>query len=367
MNRRRFCLLGALALALGACSPAAPAQPTAKPAESKPAAAAPTAAPAKPAEAAKPAESKPAEAAKPAEAKPASKYPARTLTFTTHSNPGGGGDILGRQLVEALKGQGITAVLENKPGGSGAINMGYVAGRPPDGHTVMIVTLSNLITPHLAGTPQNFRTFKPVARIQLEDEAILVHRDSPYTTIEELVDASKKGVVKYAGSFVGNIDSFVAFSLANKAGFEVEYVPFEGGGEITTALLGRQVDVAVTNPAEAMPQLQSGEFRMLALSTAERSPNFRDVPTLKEKGYDIVMEQWRGAWVHKDTSDDIVTQLADILRRATQEPSFQKYTQEGLLRDAFLGPRETLAALEAQDKEVSALVDQLGIRDQNKR
>jgi putative tricarboxylic transport membrane protein len=357
MNRRRFLVLSGSAVALSACSQ--PAASPAKPAETKPAEAKPT-------EAAKPAAAAPT-GAPAAAGKPAAKYPARTLTFTTHSNPGGGGDLLGRQLTEALKAQSITAVLENKPGGSGAINMGYVAGRPADGHTVMIVTLSNLITPHLAGTPQNYTTFKPVARLQLEDEAILVHRDSPHQTIEALVEASKKGGVKYAGSFIGNIDSFVAFSLANKAGFQIDYVPFEGGGEITTALLGKQVDVAVTNPAEAMPQLQSGEFKMIALSTAERSPNFRDVPTLKEKGYDIVMEQWRGTWVHKDTSDDLVTQLADILKKATQEPSFQKYTQEGLLRDAFLGPKEALAALEAQDKEISALVDQLGIRDTQKR
>lgn len=358
MNRRRFLYLSGATLALSACSQqqAAPA----KPAESKPAES-------KPAEAAKPAEAKPTAAAAAPAAKSGARYPVRTLTFTTHSNPGGGGDLLGRQLAEALKAQNITAVLENKPGGSGAINMGYVAGRPADGHTVLIVTLSNLITPHLAGTPLNYQSFKPVARVQLEDEGIMVHRDSPYKTIDEVVAASKAGPVKYCGSFVGNIDSFVAFSLANKAGFNVEYVPFEGGGEITTALLGRQVDVAVSNPAEAMPQLQSGEFKMLALSTAERSSNFPDVPTLKEKGYDIVMEQWRGVWLHKDTSDDIVTQLADILKKATQEPSFQKYTKDGLLRDSFLGPREFQAALDAQDKEVSALVDQLGIRNQQKR
>ena len=325
MDRRRFCLLTISALALGACTPAGPGT------------------------------------------KPAAKYPARNLTFTTHSGPGGGGDLLGRQLIEALKPQSITAVLENKTGGSGAINMGYVAGRPADGHTVMIVTLSNLITPHLAGTEHNYKTFKPVCRLQLEDEAIVVHRDSPYTTIEELVEASRQGGVKYAGGFIGNIDSFVAFSLANKAGFKIEYVPFEGGGEITTAVLGRQVDAGVSNPAESMPQLQSGEFRMLALSTAERSPNFKDVPTLKEKGFDIVMEQWRGAWVHKDTPDEQVTQLAEILKKSTQEPSFRKYTEDGLLRDAYLGPKEHLAALEAQDQQVSALVDQLGLRNSAKR
>jgi tripartite-type tricarboxylate transporter receptor subunit TctC len=333
MDRRRFCLLTISALAVGACSPAGP---TTKPS-------APTA------------------------AGPATKYPARALTFTTHSGPGGGGDLLGRQLVEALKAQTITAVLENKAGGSGAINMGYVAGRPADGHTVMIVTLSNLITPHLAGTEHNYTTFKPVCRLQLEDEAIVVHRDAPYRTIEELIEASKKGGVKYAGGFIGNIDSFVAFSLANKAGFNVEYVPFEGGGEITTAVLGRQVDAGVSNPAESMPQIQSGEFRLLALSTAERSPNFKDVPTLKEKGIDIVMEQWRGAWVHKDTSDQQVDQLAEILKKATQEPSFRKYTEDGLLRDSYLAPKEFVAALEVQDKQVSALVDQLGLRNSAKR
>jgi putative tricarboxylic transport membrane protein len=296
--------------------------------------------------------------------KAAANYPTRTITFTTHSNPGGGGDLLGRQLTEALKPQNVTAVLENKAGGSGAVNMGYVAGRPADGYTAMIVTLSNLITPHLAGTPQNYKTFKPTARVQLEDEAIFTHRDAPYRTIEDAVEASKAGPVKYAGGFIGNVDSLVAFALANKAGFKMEYVPFEGGGETTTALLGRQVDVVVGNPAEIIPQLQSGEFRMLALSTAERSPNFPEAPTLKERGYDVVMEQWRGVWLHQDTPDDIVARHAELLQKATQEPGFQKYTKDGYLRDAFLGPQEWRAALEAQDKDISALIDQLGIRNQ---
>lgn len=299
--------------------------------------------------------------------KAATNYPTRNITFTTHSSPGGGGDLMGRQFVEALKAQNVTAVLENKPGGSGAVNMGYVAGRPADGYTALIVTLSNLITPHLAGTQQSFKTFKPTARIQLEDEAIFVHRESPYKTIEDTVEASKAGPVKYAGSFIGNIDSFVAFSLANKAGFKIEYVPFEGGGETTTSLLGRQVDVVVGNPAEIIPQLQSGEFRLLAVSTAERSPNFPEVPTLKEKGFDIVMEQWRGVWLHQETPDEVVTRLSEILQTATQEPNFQKYTKDGLLRDAFLGPGEFKAALEAQDGIVSGLVDQLGIRNQQRK
>lgn len=361
MHRRFIGLASALIVALSlACAPTTAPAPTAAPAKpaEAPKAAAPAAAPA----------AKPAEAPKPAEAaKPAEKYPTKSLTFTTHSNPGGGGDLLGRQLTEALKAQNITAVLENKAGGSGAVNMGYVAGRPADGHTVMIVTLSNIITPHLAGTPQNYKSFKQVARIQLEDEAIVVHRESPFKTLEELVDGSKTGRIKWGGGFVGNIDSFVAFSLANKAGFKIEYVPFEGGGEVTTALLGRHIDAAVSNPAESMAQLQSGEFRMLATTGAERSSNFKDFPTLKEKGWDVVQEQWRGVWVHKDTPDTMVEQLADILKKATQEPNFVKYTKDGLLRDAFLGPKEAQAVLEKQDAEISVLVDQLGIRNKDKK
>jgi putative tricarboxylic transport membrane protein len=355
------CLIVAL---LAACAPAAaPPSPTtapAKPTEAKPTEAKPAAAPA----------ATTAPAAKPTEApKPAAKidYPTRTLTFTTHSNPGGGGDLLGRQLTEALKAQNITAVLENKAGGSGAVNMGYVAGRPADGYTVMIVTLSNLITPHLAGTPLDYKSFKPVARLQVEDEAILVHRDSPYKTIEELVEASKKGGVKYGGGFVGNIDSFVAYSLGQRADFKVEYVPFEGGGEVATALLGRHIDAAVTNPAESMAQLQSGEFRNLAMPNAERSPHFKDVPTLKEKGYDVVMEQWRGVWLHKDTDDAIVNRLAEVLQQATKEPSFVKYTTDGMLTDAYLGPKDFEAALEKQNQEVTALIDQLGLRNSQRK
>lgn len=366
MHRLFIGLTSVLIIALlAACAPAAapsptaaPAKPTEKPAEK---AAAPTTAPAKPAD--KPAEKAP-EAAK---VSPKLAYPDKTLTFTTHSNPGGGGDLLGRQLTEALKLQNITGVLENKAGGSGAVNMGYVAGRPPDGYTVMIVTLSNLITPHLAGTPLDYKSFKPVARLQLEDEVILVHKDSPYMTIEQLIDASKKGGVKWGGGFIGNIDSFVGYSLAAKADFKIEYVPFEGGGEVNTALLGRHIDAAITNPAESMAQLEAGMLRNLAMPNEKRSPQFPEAPTLKEKGWDVVMEQWRGVWLHKDTDDAIVNRLAEVLQQATKAESFQKYTKDGMLTDAYLGPREFAAALEKQNQEVSALIDQLGLRGSQRK
>ena len=94
----------------------------------------------------------------------------------------------------------------------------------------------------------------------------------------------------------------------------------------------------------------------LAMPNAQRSPYFQNVPTLKEKGYDVVMEQWRGVWLHEDADDAIVNRLAEVLQQATKAESFQKYTKDGLLTEAYLGPKEFQVALETQEKEISALV-----------
>ena len=293
-----------------------------------------------------------------------SSYPSKTIVFSTHSNPGGGGDILGRQLAEALKKQNINAVLENRAGGSGAVNVAYVASKPADGYTLAIVTLSNLITPILASTPHTYKDFRPVAQLQTENEAILVRADAKWQTVEDLVKEAKEnpGKIKWGGGFLGNIDSLVAFQLGNVAGYKVDYVPFEGGGEVTTALLGGHVLVAVSNPAESVPQLEAKQFRMLAITSDKRSPIYKDVPTLKEKGINVVQEQWRGVWAPKGTPDDVVKRLEEILPKAMKEESFQKYMKDGMLAEAFLGSADFTAALEKQDKEISTLIDQLGLR-----
>lgn len=298
----------------------------------------------------------------------AAPYPSKTIVFCTHSNPGSGGDIVGRQLAEALKAQKINAIVENRPGGSGSINMAYVASRPPDGYTLGINTASLLVARYIANLPYSFRDFTPVAMLQSEEFVLVARADAKWKTIDELVKDMKEnpGKIKLGGAYIGSLDSLITFQLGKIAGFKPTYVPFNDGAELTTALLGGHLAVAVTNPLESAPQLKAGKLRMLAVAGEKRLDAFKDVPTLKERGFDVVQPIWRGVWAPKGTPDAIANKAAEVLKKAMQEEKFKKYMHDGMLSETFLGPADFGKAMEKLDKEVSQLVNELGITAKKK-
>lgn len=297
-----------------------------------------------------------------------SSYPSKTIVFCTHSNPGSGGDIVGRQLSEALKAQKINAVVENRPGGSGSINMAYTASRPPDGYTLGICTASLIGARYIANLPLSFRDFAPVAMLQSEEFALVARADAKWKTIDELVQDMKAnpGKIKLGGGYIGSLDSLIAFQLGKVAGFKPTYVPYNDGAELTTALLGGHLSVAITNPLESAPQIQAGQIRMLALAGEKRLEYFKDVPTMRERGYDVVQPIWRGVWAPKGTPDAITNKAAEVIKKAMQEEKFKKYMHDGMLREAFLGPADFFKAMEKQDAEVSQLIKELGIAPRKK-
>ena len=294
----------------------------------------------------------------------AATYPSKSIVLTVHSSPGGGADILGRHMAEALKAQKINAVVENRSGGSGAVNLAYLVSRPADGYTLGIATASLLISRHIANLPLSFRDFKPVAMLQTEEYAIVSRSDGRWKTMETLLDDMKKnpGKTKLGGGMMGSTDSLIAFQLFNKLGVKPAYVPYENGADMTVALLGNQLEVSIVNPMEALAQIKSGQFRVLSMVTEKRSDFFKDVPTMKELGIDVTALQWRGVWAPKSTPDDIVNTAAEFFKKALQEPNVKKYMTDGMLAEAYLGPADFQKVMEKQDLAFAQLIDELGLR-----
>ena len=294
----------------------------------------------------------------------AATYPSKTIVITVHSTPGGGADILGRQLTEALKAQKINAVVENRSGGSGAINLAYFVSRPGDGYTLSLASASILVSRYIANLPLSFKDFKPVAMLQTEEYAVVSRSDGRWKTMESVVEDMKKnpGKTKLGGGMMGSMDSLVAFQFFKKLGLKPAYVPYENGADMTVALLGDQLELSIVNPMEALPQLKSGQFRVLAMVTEKRSEYFKDAPTLKELGIDVTALQWRGFWAPKSTPDEIVNTAAEFLKKAMQEPNVRKYMKDGMFSDAYLGPADFQASMERQDAALAQLIDELGLR-----
>ncbi|MBI4013406.1 MAG: tripartite tricarboxylate transporter substrate binding protein [Candidatus Rokubacteria bacterium] len=294
-------------------------------------------------------------------------FPTRPITFVVGFAPGGGADVFARALADAAK----TVLpqpfaVENRPGAGGTAAGAYAAARPADGHTLLFAHAgSSIITPIITNQLQlKWDAFEPVARIHAEEEWLLVHPDAPWRSIDQLVAHAKANPrkVRVAGSAIGGIDSFVVLSWEKAAGIDVEYIPHEGGGPATLAFLGKNAEVLVGNVSEVVQHIEAKKMVPVAVASDKRSPIFPEVPTLKEKGSDVVMVQWRSVLAPKGTPAPRVGMLADAFQKAMATESWKTFNRNAKAVDAFLGPADFRKFLASEEERFARIIDQLGLR-----
>lgn len=295
----------------------------------------------------------------------AKDFPSETITLVTWSSPGGGGDVLGRHLQAPLsKVAGVPVVVVNKPGGSGAVAMEYATKMKNDGYHLLIVTLSGIITPHVAGTRLSVADFKGVVRVQLDPEVMMVRADSPFKNAKDAIEAKKAnpGSIKFSGAFLGNLDSLLCYQIFKQAGIQFDYVPYSGGGEAMTALLGNHVQVLFGNPSEVEAQVAAGQIRLISIATADRLAGLPNVPTLKEQGFDIEGVLWRGIVAPKGTSDDRVNKMNQLIKDAMKDPAWLDYMKKSKLSDGYMTAAAFDKSIQQQYKEYGEIVEKMGIK-----
>jgi tripartite-type tricarboxylate transporter receptor subunit TctC len=294
-------------------------------------------------------------------------FPTRPITFVVGFAPGGGADVFARALAEAARTTLPQALaVENRPGAGGTAAAAYAAGRPADGHTILFAHAgSSIITPTITNQPQlKWDAFEPVARIHAEEEWLFAHPDGPWKTIDEVAAHAKMHPkqVRVAGSAIGGIDSFVVLSWEKAAGIDVEYIPHEGGGPATLAFLGKNAELLIGNLSEVSQHVEAKKMVPLAVASEKRSAIFPGVPTLREKGWDVVMLQWRGVLAPKGTPAPRVEFLAEAFQKAMSADSWKAFNQNAKAIDAYLGPADFRKFLGAEEERFVKIIDQLGLR-----
>jgi tripartite-type tricarboxylate transporter receptor subunit TctC len=302
-----------------------------------------------------------------AQAQTRGDFPTRPITLVVGFAPGGGADVFARALTEAVRTVlPQPVVVENRPGAGGTAANAYVAGRPADGHTLLFAHAgSSVITPIITNQPQlKWDAFDPVARIHAEEEWLMVHPDGPWKTIDQLVTYAKANPkkVRVAGSAIGGIDSFVVLSWKKAAGIDVEYIPHEGGGPATLAFLGKNAEVLVGNVSEYFQHIEAKKMIPVAVASDKRSPIFPDVPTLKEKGWDVVLVQWRSVIAPKGTPAARISLLAEAFQKAMSVESWKTFNKNSKAVDAYLDPAGFRKFLMSEEERFSRIIDELGLR-----
>lgn len=268
------------------------------------------------------------------------EFPSKEIKLIVPFGAGGGTDALARKLAEIVEKQsGVSLIVENKTGGSGAVGMAEGAAAKPDGYTVTMTTVEVVLLP-LAGLA-NFKAddFKGIARVNFDAAALIVKADNPANTVEEFVEHAKTAATPVninVSAFPTNYWLCGAM-LKENTGVEFNLVeePNGASAEIQN-LLGGHVDSIICTVAEAAQYVESGDFKVLAVASGERSETFPDIPTFKEAGFDIEVGTWRGFMVPKDTDDAAVAKLNEIFTNAYKSDEFKEFLATMGFGDGYL-------------------------------
>jgi tripartite-type tricarboxylate transporter receptor subunit TctC len=260
----------------------------------------------------------------------AQTYPERPVTIIVPFTPGGVSDITARPLAAGLTADlGQSVIIENRGGAGGAIGMAAAAKAKPDGYTVLMALPSMITIPisdRISGRPATFQAaqFRPVARLTADPTVLAVRADSPWNNLTDFVKEVRQnpGKISYSSSGIYGTTHVAMEILANAAGLKMIHVPFSGGGQQVTALLGGQVQATMQTPGAIAAHVAAGKLKVLAALSAQRVPSLPQVPTAREQGYDGEFYLWTGMFVPVGTPDAIVNRLRESVRKAAAHPTF---------------------------------------------
>jgi putative tricarboxylic transport membrane protein len=294
----------------------------------------------------------------------AQPYPAKPVTLLCWSAPGSPVDLYARIMAKLLAAElGQNVVVDNRTGGSGIVMVNTLLRAAPDGYTIAAntITLSTMFgEPNVTFRPDDLQL---IARSQVDPYGIVAHVSTPFRTIEDLFAYARKkpGFINVGGPFVMSGHRVAWEVLQEAAKVKTTWVPYQGGGPALTAVAGGHVDVTATNPGNVKPFIASGKVRVLAVSSAQRLEDFPDVPTYKERGWDVVRYQWRGIMAKAGTPRGVVDRLAAAIQKAQQTAEWRNYLRQVTQLDGFQGPEAFRAQLLQDMKEMEAVKKKLGL------
>ncbi|WP_168203598.1 tripartite tricarboxylate transporter substrate binding protein [Oceanispirochaeta crateris] len=260
-------------------------------------------------------------------------FPEKDLTLIVPWSAGGGTDTIARALVKNAKEYiGVNVNVVNKTGGQGVVGMAEVMSGRPDGYTVGLITFG-LSTYKLMGLSEmTFRDFELLQLLNQSAAVIYVKADSQWDSLKDLVDYAKAnpGQVSLGHTGAGGDKHLSAASFATEEGIEFNYVPFDGAAPSRSAVLGGHVDVAVAGIAEVKQLYEAGEIKVLCVNNLVKEPNFPDIPTIVEAGFDIEAPvlDWRGLALPKGVAEDRVAFLEEGFKKMFDDPEFRQFCEE---------------------------------------
>ncbi|MDF1591511.1 MAG: tripartite tricarboxylate transporter substrate binding protein [Desulfobacterales bacterium] len=285
-------------------------------------------------------------------------YPSKPINFLIPFGAGGSADLMGRALANGagkILGQPVVPI--NKPGAGGGIMYTALKDAAPDGYTLGWNSTSILTTTNIGNVPFKYDAFDNICNIGFTAMPIAVRADAPWKTFQEFVDYGKKNPnkIKIGNAGTGSGTHLTAVLMATVVDMQAVHVPL-GAGRRIASLLGKEVEAICVPLPEIAPQVQAGQARILAMSTEQRDPSLKDIPTMKELGYPAVMELFRGISAPKGTPAAVVKKLEAAFQKGAETPEFMELSKKNGFNINFMGKAEFEKYLVIQNNNVAEAV-----------
>ena len=297
----------------------------------------------------------------------AQSYPDRPIRLVIPWPAGDPPDVVGRAVGERLPDLlGQPVVIENQPGANGEIGTAAVARAAPDGYTLLLSTGSSLaMGPALKRVPYDpVADFVPITQLISGALVLLARPDLPIRTVPELVAYAKAnpGKLTYGSGGTGGTTHLSGVLLEQLAGIELLHVPYKGAAPALSALLGGQVDLVFVNAVGAIPHMQAGKLRGIAVTKAQRMTALPDLPAIAETlpGYELT--SWYGFMAPRATPDEVVERIYVETVKVLKMPEVESRLARGALQPEGTPPREHAAKVKAEVARWAALAKSSGIR-----
>lgn len=282
-------------------------------------------------------------------------YPKKPIMAIVAFPAGGGTDIIARSILrtaEKYTGQGF--VVDNKPGGGGAIGFTAFANAPKDGYTIGFINAPTIVlNPIQLADKVRYKLddFVPIANFVNDPGVFAVPFDSPIKTMKDFIDHAKANpnTVKLGYGGPGTSEALAVRTLEQAVGIKLRKVPFEGTGPQLSALMGKHIDIMISSATDIYSQHEAKSIRVIAIGAAKPVDLYPGVPTYKESGFDYVQDSMRGLGVPKGMDPKQIQFLADAMKKAFDDPGFQENAKKLHLALQYMGPDDFAKELKRQD------------------
>ncbi len=292
-------------------------------------------------------------------------FPNRPIELVVPFSPGGGSGITGEMMKKIISDENLSPQPVNinyKPGASGQIGWTYLATKKGNAHTIATATQSfsyGFVLKQMQVKPEDFT---PIAMMLTDTQLMAAHPSAGVKTIKELIAAAQKnpGGVRVGGTGAAGSDANLAVMINSAAKVKLNYIPFKSGGDVNAAILGGHLEAALGNPNELAGYVESGKLLPLVVFSDTRIPGLKDVPTMKEMGYNVVSRSVRGVVAPAGISKQEEQVLVEMMRKVTQSKQWAEYAAKNMMTVNFLGGADYAKYLAEERERLSETLKALG-------